>query len=159
ALFARFFNWYAPYFNAYSYVLARSNEYAADRMALAAAGPEAAGSALVRVNLLASRLENQFWPELGRRIAREPAAPTRLYTDMRACLRASFDGEATALDECLRAVPDAEDTHPTLRQRLEAIGARSRLPEGFSKSAAEAWLGPLEPVLEQAFSERWHHHN
>src|SRR5690606_8333796 len=50
-------------------------------------------------------------------------------------------------------------THPTLRQRLEAIGARSRLPEGFSKSAAEAWLGPLEPVLEQAFSERWHHHN
>src|SRR5690606_954025 len=90
---------------------------------------------------------------------REPAAPTRLYTDMRACLRASFDGEATALDECLRAVPDAEDTHPTLRQRLEAIGARSRLPEGFSKSAAEAWLGPLEPVLGQAFSERWRHHN
>ena len=30
-LFTRFFDWYGPYFNAYSFALARANEYEADR--------------------------------------------------------------------------------------------------------------------------------
>ena len=38
-IFSKFFNWYAPYFAAYSFVLAREYEYEADRLAASIVGP------------------------------------------------------------------------------------------------------------------------
>ena len=37
-IFENFFNWYAPFFSAYSFVLARMDEYEADRCAVQLAG-------------------------------------------------------------------------------------------------------------------------
>ena len=41
--FAKFLGWYAPYFNAYSFVLARANEYEADAASMRIAGARIGG--------------------------------------------------------------------------------------------------------------------
>ena len=64
--FTRFFDWYAPYFNAYSFVLARANEYEADATAARVAGADPAAQALIRVNLAAEHLHREFWPSVQR---------------------------------------------------------------------------------------------
>src|SRR5207248_8888294 len=46
-LFEWFFNWYAPYFSAYSFVLRRADEYVADRCAVELAGVRSASEALI----------------------------------------------------------------------------------------------------------------
>lgn len=57
AIFQRFFRWYAPYFFGYTFVLARANEYEADRISVEAAGKEAAGDALIVSHLQARNLK------------------------------------------------------------------------------------------------------
>ena len=47
-IFTRFFSWYAPYFNAYSFVFARGNEYEADAVSARLVGADSMGQALVR---------------------------------------------------------------------------------------------------------------
>src|SRR5687768_18129818 len=46
-MFERFFNWYAPYFEAYSFVLARAQEYEADRCSVLVSGKENSARALI----------------------------------------------------------------------------------------------------------------
>jgi Zn-dependent protease with chaperone function len=62
--FTPFYSLYVPYFNAYSFVLARANEYEADRMSAEIAGPNAAATALVRVDTVGHYLSSRFWPTL-----------------------------------------------------------------------------------------------
>ena len=74
--FRWFFEWYAPYFNAYSFVLARSNEYEADAMAARVTSPQDAAAALVAIELADIRIQRDFWPGLQRATTREPEPPT-----------------------------------------------------------------------------------
>jgi hypothetical protein len=53
-IFEKFFNWYAPYFSAYSFVLARVQEYEADRCALQLSGKQVAAQALIKMELKAA---------------------------------------------------------------------------------------------------------
>ncbi len=71
-LFSRFFDWYAPLFNAYSFVQARQQEYEADRMSVAAVGQQAAASALLRVNVQDDFLGEKFWPAIFKRAETDP---------------------------------------------------------------------------------------
>ena len=56
-LFRRFFAWYAPYFAAYTFVLARANEYDADRCSADIVGADIAADALVSVAVKGRHLE------------------------------------------------------------------------------------------------------
>src|SRR5262249_21700409 len=55
-LFRPFLRWYAPYFNAYSYPLARANEFEADATSARLASRQAAAEALTAVNVVGSYL-------------------------------------------------------------------------------------------------------
>ncbi|MBA3686937.1 MAG: M48 family metalloprotease, partial [Planctomycetes bacterium] len=48
-VFGPFLRWFAPYFNAYTFVLARLHEYQADAAAARVASAQTAGSALCRI--------------------------------------------------------------------------------------------------------------
>lgn len=153
APFVKFFGWYAPYFDAYSFVLARANEYRADAAASKAVGPGAVGEALVRCELGALRLQRDFWPALERSIPERAAPPPGLYRDMAASLR--DPGDPAWLPQLLSRAADYEDTHPTLAQRLAALGVEPGATPAPAQSAAEALLGDLLPALEARFSEDW----
>lgn len=154
-LFARFFHWYAPYFNAYSFALARGNEYEADAIAARTVGAPAMAQALIRTNLCSARLQSDFWPGLERGVAAAPEPPEMLFRDMAASLRMPRAADSDHLNAALSQKPDYDDTHPTLSQRLSALGVVASLDAPPRESAAESLLGPLLPELERRFSAEW----
>lgn len=154
--FTSFFNWYAPYFNAYSFALARAQEYQADADAAGVIGAQATGRALMRVQLASDRLQQDFWPDLRKRTMLQPQPPTALFHEMTQQLRGSSDQDDTRLQLALAATGNYEDTHPTLAQRLTALGIQMSALDGpMHRSAAEALLGDLASHLEDRFSEEW----
>ena len=155
-IFTRFFSWYAPYFNAYSFVFARGNEYEADAVSARLVGADSMGQALVRTDLAARRLSSRFWPDVQRLNLVQAEPPASLFGSMASAVRGSDEGDADALKLALEASSNLDDTHPTLTQRLRALGVSARLPESPERTAAEALLGPLADTLQAQFDASWH---
>lgn len=151
----RFFGWYSPYFNAYSYALARRNEYEADAMAVRLTDARTAASALVRVNVGSQRLDRDFWPELQRSMQRVAEPPVALYRDMGVSLLSTHPDDGLRLSSLADHLPDPDDTHPPLAKRLAAMGVSLQLAELPQRSAADTLLGPMLPQLEAHFSDEW----
>jgi len=156
-LFVRFFNWYTPYFNAYSFVLARSNEYEADRESARVTSPEDAGDALVAVYAKGEYLDSSFWRSFYQRADDQPEPPTQPFTEYLSGLRniAPEAGER-ALAAVLAHATGLEDTHPSLALRLDALGIKPRPPACFGLSAAHALLGDARQRLTAEFDVAWH---
>jgi Zn-dependent protease with chaperone function len=160
-LFDRFFSWYIPFFNAYSFVLARSDEYEADRCAVSLVGREATASALIGVNVRGYWLDNQFWAPLYQRVTDEADPPGQPFTDLATLLRGTIaDSEARQyLEQAIARSTDLSDTHPCLHDRLLAIDHpvdplffRQTSP---SESAADTLLGTALPCLIDRLNEGW----
>lgn len=154
-VFVKFFDWYAPYFNAYSFVLARANEYQADAAAARAVGAQVAGDALIRSDLGATRLERAFWPDVNAACRREPSPPAKLYSDMAMVLREGGPDDQAHLDAAMARGGGLHDSHPSLAQRLSALGAAAVLVSPPDVTAADALLGDFAGTLEQRFSDTW----
>ena len=65
-LFEPFLNWYAPYLNAYSFVLARAQERHADEYAVELAGKETSAVMLARLAVKGRSIGEDFWPRFFR---------------------------------------------------------------------------------------------
>ncbi|MET1161922.1 MAG: M48 family metallopeptidase, partial [Pseudoxanthomonas sp.] len=149
-----FFRWYAPYFEAYSQVLARRQEYAADAVAAQVASAEAAASALVRLELAADWLRGEFWPEI-RQLARgQSYPPIAVHTQLAERLPQELRRDARLPASMLVRQPAPEDTHPTLLKRAEAMQVE---PQQFEDVAipASTLLGELDVRLQERFSLEW----
>ncbi len=160
--------WYAPYFNAYSFVLARRNEYEADAASADLVGAAAASHALKRVNLLGPRYE-RFIGGTFDRVRDEARPPDDLGRRWAEQLQQAPEA-ATAqrwLADALDREGDVADTHPVLRLRLEALAPAAAATAGTAvepqalppavtgPSAAQAWLGPVLPQLRHRFEAAW----
>ncbi len=111
----RFADWYAPHFNAYTFVLARRNEYQADQLSASVVGAHDAGRALVRSEACGYELARDFWPRF-RRGARDTATPPQLpYSMMRAYLMqpSSAASAETTMATIMGQVTGYADTHPS----------------------------------------------
>ena len=143
-----FLKWYGPYFNAYTFVLARANEFDADRAAAAVSSAELAGGALTAVSVKSQFLEEKFWGDLSRRALSDPTAPAEPFRDYLGHLRNLPALEAdSALQKALSAQTSTSDTHPCLADRLRALGQQPVPPGPVAVSAGEALLGPLRETL------------
>jgi hypothetical protein len=153
--------WYAPYFNAYTFVLARADEYQADAAAAELVGAHHAAHALMRVNIVGPR-HQRFMSRTYDRIADDAVPPPDVmqrWADEAGCAPVEADA-AGWLREALDREGHFTDTHPTLRARLDALrhaGSGDVVPPPplAGASAAQAWLGPLAPALRQAFQQDW----
>ncbi|HLY96669.1 MAG TPA: M48 family metalloprotease [Sideroxyarcus sp.] len=161
-LIARLFRWYAPYFNAYTFVLARQNEYVADRISAEVAGPNNAANALLRVNLAAQFEQEVFWPSINKQVAKSPQPLADRSKLWQRALHKLMDEASRVryLDVASKRRTDHLDTHPALSDRLRAIGveadeasARNLLPP--KHSAAEIWLGVALPDIQTEFDQKW----
>lgn len=162
-LFHGFFNWYAPFFSAYSFVLRRMNEYEADRCAAQLAGANHTAEALINVSVKARLLEEGFWSEVYNRVADQPDPPAQTYTQMMTALRQPVpitQGDRW-LEQALAEQTDTDDTHPCLRDRLQALGYAGDpqtlpLPGSLSVSAADQLLGQAVQTFVMQFDQDWH---
>lgn len=154
-LLLKFFDWYVPYFNAYSFVLARGNEYQADAAAVRATSAHTAASALIRIELASRRLESGFWPRMQALSRSQPRPPPQLHADLARMMRSLEHGDMARLMTTTQRDTDLTDTHPTLPQRLAAMPASPVLRILAGDSAATALLGERVPVIERELDRQW----
>ena len=123
-IFEKFFNWYAPYFSAYSFVLARVHEYDADQCAVQLSGKQMAAQALISLELKSRVVEQKFLPDLFKKADDEPDPPKDAFTRMLSALAAPVEDDQRKLwfAESLMKRHNYDDTHPALVDRLAALG-------------------------------------
>jgi Zn-dependent protease with chaperone function len=129
-LFVKFFNWYAPYFNAYSFVLARRHEYEADEAAARLTSPRTAAEALMTVEVKGSYLSEKFWPDVFRQAEAQAEPVGGAFAGMSRALRSHLAPQETSgfLLRALSRETGYDDTHPSLAARLAALGFETALP-------------------------------
>ena len=156
-ILAGMLDWFAPYYNAYTFVLSRQNEYEADAKARAIAGAEAGASALIRTSLLANWLHGSFWPKLYAQSTQHETPPFMPYASMRKLLMMTMDEWATKerLNEAWKAESDVYDTHPCLNERVTAMEQKAFLPAMPKTCAADSLLGGFAQVLVRDFDSEW----
>lgn len=155
-VFRNFFDWYAPFFSAYSFVLARSNEYEADRCATELTGVPATAQALVNTDLGGAFLSDEFWPQTYRQADTLPEPPAGVYQAMSNALREPPAGNQNKwLAMALNVKTGLDDTHPSLSDRLAALGAHPELPPSTTTNAAEHFLGEALARFQQIFDDAW----
>ncbi len=148
---------FAPYYNAYTFVLSRQQEYEADAAASRIAGEAVNASGLVRDTLLGRWVEEVFWRRFYDQ-ADDSKTPRFLpFAAMRTAFVASYDDWAKQenLRAEMRVDSGLHDTHPCLRERLEAMDCKATLPPAIEHSAAESLLeGSAKPLIDE-FDKAW----
>jgi len=160
-LVAPLVSWYAPYFNAYTFVLARADEYHADAASAELVGTANAVHALKRVDVVVP-LHQRFMQKTFERIDHEAQPPRDLMHRWAAqAMQATADAQARRwLGDALDRRGHVADTHPTLRARLGALSCEGDAlheppPPVAGESAARTWLGSLADGLRAEFQARW----
>lgn len=153
----RFMHWYVPRLAGYSFALARQQEYEADMVASRLTSPADMASALALCGTRDAITRETFWKPLLQRATTDPAPETQTFSRLYQHLKSApvdrvLAGEKIAA--AMRAKTGLADTHPSLRDRLAAIGAEPAIIS-HQFMAAEAWLGPkLQKVLSD-FDADW----
>lgn len=161
-----FLDWFWPKFNGHAFVLSRTNEYEADAAAARIVSPEIMGRALTRVAIQAPSIDEVFWEGIAQRALSEPEPPPMVFRDAGRILNdLSVGPEAPKrFRSAFRLDTNSSDTHPCLRDRLQALrvlppDAESN-PEAVQlpvppSSAAQEFLGGHESELVRELSEKW----
>ncbi|HVH18197.1 MAG TPA: M48 family metalloprotease [Myxococcota bacterium] len=151
-VFLPFMRWYASYFQAYSFVLARAQEYEADRAGAEASSPRAMADALVGLEVRGREL-GEYWDRVRSR-ADELPEPVQPHAEMR--FGASDETRASdAIAHALRAQTTVANTHPCLRERLAALAQEPRTPPPPDASAAERLFGARLSTIADMLDQQW----
>lgn len=163
-LIEKFLQWYAPRFNAWSLVLARAQEYQADRYSVEATSAETAGEALIYLALRERIQSDVYVPKVIARAKYESKPPAHFVRDLGAALRQTVPevpGERW-LEAALKLPTVPIDTHPSLADRLRAMAfpmpetpAVFPLPAVLEETAAQHFLGEVEPEVTTALDRDW----
>jgi Zn-dependent protease with chaperone function len=151
-----FFRWYLPHFDAWSFVLAREDEYAADAVSARLAGAEAQISALIRLEHAADWLQRRCWAPMEARMRAQPQPPLSICAEIARWLAEAPPPDPVRVLAAAEREIDVEDTHPTLPQRIAAFGASAALrPQGEVATTLfePAALGRIERALDTAWRE------
>ena len=150
-----FLRWYFPRFMAKTFALARQDEYEADRIAGKLLGRDVAGAALTEIAIKGQWLSTAFWPLHWSAAGKSPQ-PVGPFTAMRTLLSQPLadDFAREALRQSLVQLSDEDDTHPVLRDRLEALKVAKQLPSWSTRPALEL-LGPSATKWLAHFDREW----
>lgn len=151
-----FIHRFAPWFDRLSFPLARANEYEADRAGAAVSDPQTAADALLRVTLAARFLNETLWPKIWRQAN---DVPTPNVAPLSAMARSfavmpSWPRKSAWAKEELRIKTDYADTHPALKDRIKALGAKARLQKTNDPASTEI-LGGFYETMRKKFDAHW----
>lgn len=154
-----FLQWYIPYFTAYSFPLARANEYEADRISAQLTNPQILAQALISTEII-SNYEAQFWQEVSQKF-KDSAKPNILpYQEFATRFRQEInvDNSKLWLENALNYQTNTDDTHPALIDRLSALGCSFEFTLADLQSTeikADSLLGQCLPRLITNFDKQW----
>ena len=166
-ILTKFINWFWPVFNGHAFVLARANEYEADACSVRLVGADAAASALMRLPVTDTLLNEKFWPDIFSRANQDKEPPADVMLSLNRALKNGLEtSEAEKrLRQSFLLETNNADTHPSLKDRLRAM---DRLPAGIDtkdftvtpppvpgQSAAEMFLGAHAETVARQLSAEW----
>lgn len=162
-----FLRWYFPRFLAKTFALARQDEYEADRISGKLLGKETAAAALTEIAVKGAWLGREFWQSHWG-AASCNAMPLGPYAAMSKLLALPPPGDFArdALRQALRRISDVEDTHPVLRDRLDALEGSKGLPAWSAKPAlgllgagAAKWIAHFDKQWCKDNASDWKRHH
>lgn len=150
-----FMRWYFPRFAAKTFALARQDEYEADRIAGKLLGRDVAAAALTEIEVRGAWLQTEFWARHWSKAADNPL-PVGPYHSLRRRLARMPDAVFAndALRQALKRISSVDDTHPGLRDRIEALETPPILPE-WSRGGAFDLLGQDAKRWLDYFDKQW----
>lgn len=154
----RFFDWYAPNFSAYSFALARANEYEADAMAAELTDPQTAGEALIKAYVSGEHTEENYWQKFFMKADEQPEPDHLPFEGLCEWMRqetVAHEDIARRLEQALEKQTDYTDTHPCLNDRLSALNVEPSVPAASTSTAARAWLGEQYDSVIGHFDQEW----
>ena len=151
----RTLEWYLPQLEACTLSLARINETDADRIAVRLTSPSALAQALVTHRVVGIFWYRRYWSGVGncsRTLAPQFLSPYSNF-GLTAFRGVPEDERVRWLETSLRFEATPAATHPILRERLRAIGARAELV--LPDHGADRLLGADRARLDALFDQRW----
>ncbi|HEU4501766.1 MAG TPA: M48 family metallopeptidase [Nitrospira sp.] len=152
-VFTKFLGWYAPFFNAYSFVMARAQEYEADRNAALLVGPHCMKDTLASLAVIGRMLQESFWPSLDQKTLESETPPSSYLTELTLTVgsEAQRDRASSFFAEEINAKTGYADTHPSLGDRLAALNKLPTKKPSSSQSSIPQLLGPGETHAAQYY--------
>jgi Zn-dependent protease with chaperone function len=151
-----FFRWYIPYFNAVSFPFARANEYQADAAAVLVTSKQAIAQGLTGIHVIGSYLQQRYWPAALAAIKGAPQAVAPFRGFIAQAVRGTPELELKAwLTAALKQATSHQDTHPSLTDRLKAIGASAEFSPPALGESADKLLGAVLVRVEMMFDAAW----
>lgn len=155
----KFIHWYFPRFVAKSFALARQDEYIADRVAARLMTPKVTAAALKEIVVKGDWLHREFWDSHWRKARTEalPIGPMKAMTKG-LLLQPEPSFARQSLQSAWQRPSSIEDTHPGLRDRIEALDAErpfDRVAPEWSRQSALSLMGQCLPDLMQKLDDQW----
>jgi len=156
-LFRKFLHWFAPYFNAYSFPLARANEYEADATSVRLTSPADTAAALTTVNVIGSYLSERYWPQLHGQADEMPQPAFAPYSGIGHRVADDLDEKSifALLGPAIARQTTLDDTHPALTDRLKAIGQNPHVAVPAPEDSAGRLLGETLRPITEALDRHW----
>lgn len=156
-LFQPFLNRFVPYFMAYSFPMARANEYEADATAAQLTSPDISAQALTSVNVIGCFLSETYWPQIHKQAAEQPYPNFTPFQGLTHGVGTQLDSAAAQdwLKKTLAHQTSSDDTHPALQDRLNALGANPELALPAVNHTADQLLEPALNRLTNYFDQSW----
>ncbi len=151
-----FLSWYAPRFLARSFALARQEEYTADRLAGELVGMDTQIGALMELQLRSAQMNRRFWERYWAMAPKHETPPKKPWSwalsgELPPPLKSDVE---KAMNSVRLELARHDDTHPTTRERVKALGGEHRFP-GLSKEGSTKLLGGALHRIVEAFDGQW----
>jgi hypothetical protein len=158
---AVYYTWYAPWFYAYSFALARSHEYESDQVAAIVTSAPTLARALLHVELASRFLSDIYWARFLARVEEAAEPPYKPYSLLPRAFKVAEKEPLRQqwLSEALRRYAVENDTHPSLAERLAALDIAPQLPSPATSSAALMTLGPAAQRAIDYCDDVWRKQN
>jgi Zn-dependent protease with chaperone function len=156
-LFKPFFKWFVPYFSAYSFPLARANEYQADAVAVGLTSKQAMAQALTASEVMSRFLDERYWPGIFQQIETTPQPGFLPFSNMtpHSLEQMTPEDGKSWLAQALARPTDCADTHPCLSDRLQALGVSAELAPPAEGQSADRLLGSALANIVSEFDMHW----
>ena len=168
-IFRPFLKRFVPYFASFSFPVARANEYEADKISVELTSAETVAQTLTTVNVIGCYLNEEFWPTIFKHAEDMPKPTISPYLGYVKQLSEFTETNKTKqwLDQSLRLQTNFEDTHPSLQDRLKAIGQTAHVVFAVAGHTADQLLGQCLAEITVTFDckwqkdvlETWQHHH
>ena len=147
-LFRRFANWYFSRFDDLSFPLRRAQEYDADQLSKKFVGADISAQGLCRLNCVFPYLEEEFWPRFGQLAKYSPDPNPTPFLSLEQTVQSELTENRINdyLNYALAEQTGYHDSHPCLKDRLEAIESKPAI-------RMETQLSALQTIFGETYDE------